>query len=121
MKEILLEINSNSFCVSDTHFNHYNVLDFEPCRLKDMHYKGYGLYAKTDDELNAAHTKWIINNWNKTVKPDDIIIHFGDLAWKGYIEILPLLIALKKLDHINNILSDGEYPSIEYLKDKGVI
>ena len=91
MKEILLEIDDNTFCISDTHFNHKGVLNFEPCRLKDMQLKGYGLNAKTDEELNTAHTQWIIDNWNKTVKPDDIIIHFGDLAWKGHREILPLL------------------------------
>jgi len=91
-KELLLSIDNKTFIISDTHFNHDGVLKFEPCRLKSMHADGMGLYVKGDEEsLNKAHTEWIIKNWNKTVGKDDIVIHLGDVAWKGHQEIIPRL------------------------------
>ncbi|MBT5492425.1 hypothetical protein HOK00_09460 [bacterium] len=72
----ILEIFSNlekinPFIISDNHFNHQNVLNFEPSRLKQMKKDGF------DD-----HEKWMISKWNEVVKPDDIVIHLGDFAFK---------------------------------------
>jgi len=81
---ILLEIDANTFCISDTHFNHKGVFNFEPCRLENMLANGYS-------NTNESHTQWIIDNWNSVVKDDDIVIHLGDLAWKGHREIISKL------------------------------
>jgi calcineurin-like phosphoesterase family protein len=82
MKEILARITLDSWIVSDTHLGHKNILSFEPCRLEQMLKDGY-----TEEE----HNQWIIDNWNKTVKPGETVLHLGDFAFKGvanYIEQL---------------------------------
>lgn len=51
---------------SDTHFGHANILKFQPNRnfatIKDM-------------------DNYLINEWNQKVKPNDIVIHIGDVSW----------------------------------------
>ena len=97
--QILMQrlVDEDFFCISDTHFNHIGVQEWEPTRLRDMHNSGFGLYAKTEEELNFAHTEWIIKKWNSMVTDDDLVVHFGDLAWKGHQEILPRLKGTKIL------------------------
>ena len=57
--------------ISDTHFNHANILKFEdklgkPCRdFADV------------DEMNET----MIANWNNVVKPSDKIYHLGDVLF----------------------------------------
>jgi len=98
LSKLLLQIDKDTLVISDTHFNHDGVLKFEPCRLKAMHNDGMSLYTKGEESLlNIAHTEWIIKNWNEKVKPDDIIIHLGDVAWKGHQEIIPRLNGIKIL------------------------
>ena len=50
------------YIISDTHFNHMNIIDY--CNRP----------FKAIDEMNNT----IIDNWNKTVKEDDIVYHLGD-------------------------------------------
>ena len=50
------------YIISDTHFNHMNIIDYCNRPFKDI------------DEMNNT----IIDNWNKTVKKDDIVYHLGD-------------------------------------------
>jgi calcineurin-like phosphoesterase family protein len=71
-KEILDRINGETFVASDTHFNHDNILTFEPSRQTAMMIDGYD-----------NHDEWLIDNWNNTVKPDDVVLHLGDFAFKG--------------------------------------
>ena len=57
--------------ISDTHFNHANILKFEdklgkPCRVfSDV------------DEMNET----MITNWNSVVKPQDKVYHLGDVLF----------------------------------------
>lgn len=52
---------------SDTHFGHKNILEYEKEARP----------FETVEEMNET----LIDNWNKTVRPKDIIYHLGDFAF----------------------------------------
>ena len=53
------------FITSDTHFNHSNIIKYCSRPFLDV------------TEMNTA----LINNWNKTVSKNDLVIHLGDFAF----------------------------------------
>ena len=55
---------SKIYLISDTHFNHKNILTFEPRPWA------------TIDEMN----KGLIRNWNAIVQPEDKVYHLGDVS-----------------------------------------
>ncbi|YP_010843616.1 phosphoesterase [Listeria phage WIL-1] len=59
--------SNNVFLASDTHFNHDNILKFEP-------YRG-DKYVFIDD-MNSQ----FIMEWNDTVNDNDVVIFMGDFA-----------------------------------------
>ncbi len=66
--------------ISDTHFNHLNILAYEP-RSRPF---------ASVNEMNEV----IINNWNSKVAPEDTVIHCGDFFMgqtEKIDEILPRL------------------------------
>lgn len=58
------------FVISDTHFDHKKILDFEPIR-KEV------LGVSTVEEMNEA----IVERWNSVVNKKDIVLHLGDWAF----------------------------------------
>ncbi len=54
----------NTYVISDTHFNHENVI-----RYSNRPYTSV-------EEMNEA----LIANWNSVVKPEDVVICLGDFA-----------------------------------------
>lgn len=52
------------YVTSDTHFNHKNILSYEPVSRPFINL----------DEMNGV----LIHNWNKVIKPEDTVIHCGD-------------------------------------------
>ena len=52
------------YFISDTHFNHSNIIKYTNKLFKDV------------IEMNNT----IINNWNSIIKEDDTIFHLGDFA-----------------------------------------
>lgn len=63
MKTIdVTEYQNKLFFTSDTHFNHFNIIEY--CNRP----------FATTDEMNKA----LIENWNKVVPRDGIVIHCGD-------------------------------------------
>ena len=59
------------FVISDTHFNHEGILTFKdylkkPCRTFD-----------TVSQMNEC----MLDAWNDTVKPNDTVIHCGDVLF----------------------------------------
>ena len=61
------EDGSKIFFVSDTHWNHENILKFCDRPFKDV------------EEMNDK----LIENWNKKVPHDGLVFHLGDFAWGG--------------------------------------
>lgn len=55
------------FLASDTHFGHHKILEFE-----SMH--------RPFDTIEQ-HDEVLIDRWNKTVGPNDIVWHLGDIAF----------------------------------------
>lgn len=75
----------NVWFIADTHFQHKNILGFEPEHRP----------FKTLEE----HDETLIDNWNRVVKPDDIIWHLGDFCFGGKknVEIAGRLAGKKRL------------------------
>lgn len=84
LNKLINSIDENTWIISDTHFNHSNICNFEPNRLKKMLEDDF---EDTDD----GHNKWLIKNWNSVVKEDDLVLMLGDFAWKGIQDIIPEL------------------------------
>lgn len=57
------------FAVSDTHFGHRKVIEFEPARA----------HFATIEE----HDRELVERWNATVKPKDTVWHLGDVFFGG--------------------------------------
>lgn len=53
------------YLISDTHFNHYNIIKYCNRPFKNVH------------EMNM----YMIEKWNETVQPTDTIYHLGDYAF----------------------------------------
>lgn len=61
---------SRTYLISDTHLGHKNILKYEPIRkFQDI------------DE----HDNYIIENLKATIKPEDVLIHHGDVAFNKII------------------------------------
>lgn len=58
---------ANTFYIADTHFGHKNILKFES--------------EKRPFSSIEEHDETIVDNWNKLIKPDDIVYHLGDIAF----------------------------------------
>lgn len=56
------------FFVSDTHYNHSNIIGF----------------CKRPFENVEEMDKKLIENWNNKVPKDGIVFHLGDFSWGGY-------------------------------------
>lgn len=63
--------------ISDTHFGHRNIITY--CRPQ------YASLEVMEGDL--------VERWNQTVKPQDLVYHLGDFAWKAAdaIRVRPLL------------------------------
>ncbi len=57
------------FAVSDTHFGHRKVIEFEPV------HRPFATIEQHDREL--------VERWNATVKPKDTVWHLGDVYFGG--------------------------------------
>jgi len=58
-------IKNNIFFVSDTHFNHTNIIKYAQRPYSNA------------EEMNED----LIKRWNSVVKPDDIVFHLGDFMF----------------------------------------
>lgn len=53
------------FFIGDTHFGHVNLIHFETGRRQ---------FATIEE-----HDRFLVNAWNETVRPEDIVYHLGDV------------------------------------------
>ena len=70
--------DQNIWFTSDTHFGHPKIIEYACRPFKDV---------REMDEV-------MIENWNKRVKPDDIIFHLGDFGYCSSSRIRELLTTL---------------------------
>ena len=61
------------FTISDTHFNHKNVLGFKLKNQDKLLRPGF----ESVEHMNET----IIQNWNETVRDNDIVYHLGDFSF----------------------------------------
>ena len=64
---IRIENPDKVFFVSDTHFNHSNIIKYCDRPYKDKY------------EMDEA----LIYNWNEIVPEDGVVFHLGDFKWSG--------------------------------------
>lgn len=65
-------INRDTYIISDHHFGHSKVEDFEPCRID----------ARKKDNVNTFE-EMLINRHNSIVKPEDNVLFLGDFAFNS--------------------------------------
>jgi len=63
------------FFTSDTHFGHQRIIELCERPFSSV------------EEMNEV----MIDNWNSVVKPDDVVIHLGDVALGKIADSLPLV------------------------------
>lgn len=73
------------FLISDTHFGHHKILEFEESRRE---------LGKTIEEHDAT----LVERWNSVVRPRDTVWHLGDVLFGRHsFKILGQLNGIKKL------------------------
>ena len=88
------------FVISDTHFGHSNILTFQ-------NYDGSPVRSFSSvEEMDET----MIDNWNKIVRPQDVVYHAGDVAInKKYIELVGRCNGHKRLIMGNHDVYDMKY------------
>ena len=84
------------FFTSDTHFNHKNIIKYEPVSRP----------FATVEQMNQE----IINRWNSVVSDDDIVIHLGDF-FMGTLDAEEMARIMRQLKCKNIILVKGNHDS----------
>jgi calcineurin-like phosphoesterase family protein len=77
----------NIFVVSDTHFGHENILKF--LNEDNSHVRSFADVDQMNEQL--------VDNWNKTVRDEDIVYHLGDVYFGQGHRVLPRLRGRKRL------------------------
>lgn len=106
---------ANLFFISDTHFGHSNILTFSKgAESAEMLRPGFR------DVLDM--NEFIVENWNKTVRPQDHVYHLGDVAMKRQeLAIVRRLNGHKRLIFGNHdIFEYQEYAKVGFEKVMGM-
>ena len=72
---------SKTFLISDTHFGHANILTFK---------KHNGDPLRSFHNI-VEHDEHLIEQWNKTVSPNDKVYHLGDIGFKNFTNLSLIL------------------------------
>lgn len=90
-------MSNNIFFTSDTHFNHGNILKYNPDRG-----------CTTIEEMNEK----IIERWNNVIAPGDTVYHLGDVAFGNPKNAVDLVKRLNGKKH----LIKGNHDTSVYLR-----
>lgn len=98
------------FVISDTHFNHGNILRFED---------KVGKPVRPFDTINIMN-ETMVENWNKVVKPGDKVYHLGDVFFgdkESFKLLWPRLMGRKRLvvgnhDDVRFLSSGGFFDKV---------
>lgn len=66
------------YFIADTHFYHNNIIKYCDRPFEDV------------EEMN----NYIVKKWNSVVKPNDIILHLGDVGFGLKEQLIPLIASL---------------------------
>ena len=72
---------AKTFLISDTHFGHANILTF---------FRSSGALLREFPDINT-HDEYLIEQWNKTVSPNDKVYHLGDVGFKSFSKLGAIL------------------------------
>lgn len=83
------QIDRDVFVISDTHFSHENILQFERSDFTPVR-PGFANYQEMDE--------YMVEKWNAVVKPNDKVYHLGDVTMKKrHIDVVKRLNGKKRL------------------------
>lgn len=89
---------------SDHHFHHKNIIKFQPNREDRW---------ETVDDMN----EYLIYDWNRTVKPEDVVWYLGDLSFGSMTKIGEVLDQLNGNIHFIRGNHDGAFKN-NFLRNK---
>ena len=105
---------SDTFFISDTHWGHANIIKYSNRPYKDV------------DEMNDK----MAVEWNKIVKPDDVVYHQGDVAFMPFAKLKSYLWRLNGTIHVvlgnhdkavsqnkKDLLAQGKIASISHYNE----
>jgi calcineurin-like phosphoesterase family protein len=103
---------SNIWVVSDTHFNHANILKFTDSRT--------GKRVRTFADVTEMN-EMMIQRWNEVVRPGDKVYHLGDVFFgdkEAFKKLWPRLMGSKRLivgnhDDIPFLASGGFFQKVQ--------
>lgn len=106
-------MTKNIWVVSDTHFNHTNILRFTDSNTGELIRPGF----KDVTEMNET----MIQNWNSVVRPGDKVYHLGDVFFgdkEWFKRMWPRLMGSKRLlvgnhDDIPFLSSGGFFQKVQ--------
>ena len=93
----------NKYIISDTHFNHSNIIKYCNRPFKDV------------NDMNES----IINNWNSIVKKEDIVYHLGDFFLGSKFELKDIVSRLN--GQIYLIKGNHDRLTTKSYEDSGII
>ena len=103
---------SNRWFISDTHFNHANILIFTDDK---------GVRIRPDWETKEEMNEALIDNWNAVVKQGDTVYHLGDVSIdKKGVEIMDRLNGRKILIRGNHDIYNTKYYMKHFAEIYGV-
>lgn len=133
MIDLFKVINEDTFIISDTHFGHSRVLQFEPVRVEYLADYNTDVTGKCHELLNLLetipkdehrqntdignlckdliifHDQMLVEKWNSVVGEKDTVLHGGDFAFRGIEEHTQNLNGRKILLRGNHDLKSGRH------------